>query len=317
VSIYLIIILAIIPMFTAFNIIDLYYQSQMNYRHIIKGLLVSTFLIGATKLLLIYLGYDLKYFVYCYLFESFLLSLVYCYYFFFKSEFNYSDLKCNLITIKGLILKGLPLIISSVFIVIYMKIDQLMLMKYCGSSCVGLYSAATRLSEAWYVIPITITNALAPYLFSNTDSDDEFYKRLSNIFRLMWFMSISVAIITMFISSFAIDILFGENYSLSANILNIHIWAGIFVSLGLVQGKFWIAKGLQNKVLIVTSVSCATNVVLNILLIPEFGALGAAYATLISYGVGTLFVPLFIKEARTMALLLVGCLFGMRVKNAQ
>ena len=52
----------------------------------------------------------------------------------------------------------------------------------------------------------------------------------------------------------------------------------------------FIAKGLQRFVLIGTSVGAMINIILNIILIPRWGPLGAAWATVISYNLAGFFI---------------------------
>jgi len=113
-------------------------------------------------------------------------------------------------------------------------------------------------------------------------------------------IAIAVAIpITLFGNSLML-FLFGSSYLGSGDVLMVHVWTGVFVALGVAQGKFWVASNLQKKAVLIT-ISCGfLNVVLNYLFIPRYGILGSASATLLSYMLGSLIFPLFIKEAKSM-----------------
>ena len=54
------------------------------------------------------------------------------------------------------------LLLSSIAVVVYMKIDQIMLGQMVGDEAVGIYSAAVRVSEVWYFIPTTIVASVFP-----------------------------------------------------------------------------------------------------------------------------------------------------------
>jgi PST family polysaccharide transporter len=83
-------------------------------------------------------------------------------------------------------------------------------------------------------------------------------------------------------------------------ILSIHIWASIFVFMGLVQSPWNIAEGLTKLYLKRTIVGAIINVVLNLLLIPIYSGIGAAIATVISYGFSSFVLNAFDVRTRKL-----------------
>ena len=79
----------------------------------------------------------------------------------------------------------------------------------------------------------------------------------------------------------------------------IHIWASIFVFLGVASGRWFIIENLQRFTLINTSIGAILNVGLNLIFIPKFGLIGAAYATLISYGIAAYLMNSIWKVSRS------------------
>jgi len=82
--------------------------------------------------------------------------------------------------------------------------------------------------------------------------------------------------------------------------LAIHIWAGIFVFLGVASGKWFLIEGLQKYAFYRTLFGAVVNIVLNLIMIPKFGVLGAAWATVISYAAAGLFSDVLQKKTRTI-----------------
>jgi PST family polysaccharide transporter len=78
--------------------------------------------------------------------------------------------------------------------------------------------------------------------------------------------------------------MYGEAYIVSGSVLSIHIWASVFVFLGLGKGIWIVAEGLTNFSIISTTCGAVVNVMLNLVLIPQYKEVGAAIATVISYG---------------------------------
>lgn len=165
-----------------------------------------------------------------------------------------------------------------------MKIDQVMLGEMVGKDAVGIYSAAVRISEVWYFIPTAIVSSATPSIYTAKDKSEElYYQRIEKLLRLLILVSIAIAVPMTFLSGTIITILFGNNYLEAGSILAIHIWASLFVFMGVATSPWFIAEGLTHLSFRRTLVGAIINVVLNLFLIPTYAGLGAAIATVISY----------------------------------
>ena len=103
--------------------------------------------------------------------------------------------------------------------------------------------------------------------------------------------------------------MFGHRYDAAAPVLAVHIWASLFVAWGVAQEPWNIAEGLLRLTLIRTVIGAAVNIGLNLALIPRYGSLGAAWATLIAYAfaavLGNLLSPktrrIFVLQVKSLA----------------
>jgi len=164
-----------------------------------------------------------------------------------------------------------------------MKIDQIMLGQMVGDEAVGIYSAAVRVSEVWYFIPTTIVASVFPAILeAKKRSEAQYYQRLQRLYDLMVWLSVSVALPMTLLSTPIVTLLFGEAFAASGPVLAIHIWAALFVFLGVASGKWFLAENRQLLSFQRTALGMIVNVILNFLLIPGFGVMGAAIATVIS-----------------------------------
>jgi len=162
---------------------------------------------------------------------------------------------------------------------------------------VGIFSAAVRLSEAWYFIPSVITNSILPALIKEREVNQENYlHKLQQSFKIMAFLGIITAIIISFSASYIIKILYGPAYTGAAPILAVHTWTSVFVFLGFASGNWFVVENLQKYVFYRTLAGAVINVCLNLILIPAYGGLGAAFATLISQFVASYFFNLFKRK---------------------
>jgi len=192
-----------------------------------------------------------------------------------------------------------PILLSAVAVVIYMKIDQIMLGQMLGARAVGIYSAATRISELWYFVPMAIVTSASPIIMANWEQDrDAYVRKMIMLFRVMIGLSILVALPVTFFGNDVIRILYGEHYKDAGVILAIHIWAGLFVALNVSQWPAVFSEGLMIATLIRTSLGAITNVLLNLALIPTYGMVGAAVATILSYGVAAVLANVMFSGGR-------------------
>ena len=164
-------------------------------------------------------------------------------------------------------------------------------------------------------MPMAITSSVFPAIINaKKQSEELYYQRLQKLYDLMVWLAVAIALPTTFLAPWIIRVLYGEAFLLAAGVLSIHIWAGVFVGLGVAQGKFWLSNNMQKQQFLIT-LSCALiNIVLNIVLIRIYGVKGAAISTLISYAIGSSLLPLCIKDARRMMRLTYNslCMLGIK-----
>ena len=178
-----------------------------------------------------------------------------------------------------------PLLFSGLAVIIYMKIDQIMLGQMAGKRELGYYSVAVRLSELWYFIPTALASSVFPSIIrSRQGKDPQIYqKRLQLFYDAMVGSSYLVVIPLVLLATPLVLLMFGTEYAQSAPILMVHAWALIFVSIGLARSRWLVAENLVRFSLFATSLGAIINLAANYLLIPKYAGLGAAWATVIAY----------------------------------
>ena len=200
---------------------------------------------------------------------------------------------------KTLLKDSWPLILSGMAIMVYMRIDQIMLGQMLGDEAVGIYSAAVRISEVWYFIPTAIVASVFPSIIeAKKQSEALYYQQLQKLYDLMVLLALAVAVPMTFLSDWIIELLFGGAYGQAGNVLAIHIWSGLFVFLSVASGKWFVVENLTMLALKRNLYGAALNVILNLVLIPNWGMQGAAMATLISYSVAAYFSDFLLLRTR-------------------
>lgn len=200
---------------------------------------------------------------------------------------------------KNLLRQGWPLILSGLAMTVYLKIDQIMIGQFLDDRHVGIYAAAARISEVWYFFPGSIVASVFPAIIeARKKSAALFRARFLNLYRLMILISLVVALPMTFLSGKIVPLIFGPEYVAAGPILSIHIWAGVFFSLGAASTKWYIVEHRQTLLLQRSLLGAVTNVVLNLVLIPLCGNVGAAIATVVSYSMAGLFFDALTRSTR-------------------
>ncbi len=309
----IIIILGLLTFINSFNVIASYFHSQVKSKFYAMAGLVGVIISALLKVYLILGNYSLIYFVYVLAFDViFLVSgLIW---FYSKSGESLLRWKFSWSIAKDLLKDAWPLILSGIIISIYMKIDQVMIKEFLGNGEVGQYSAAVRLSEAWYFIPTIICSSLFPAIINAKLKDDTLYMdRLQRLYNLMVVLGAVIILPVLTLSDWMIQLLYGEAFQRSAGVLDIHILGSVFVFLGVANQKWFISENYQAYNIICLGAGMLVNIVLNVIMIPKMGIMGAAYATLISQFVASVLAPAFFKKTRNSFYMMLRALFFVQV----
>ena len=295
----LIFIIGSTPIFQSFNVIDMYFQSKVLSKYVVYANLISLSISSVIKIFLILTEAPLIDFAFVILIDSLVLALGFIF-FYHHNRLSLSTWKFNKQTAIFLLKSSWPLILSGIVVAVYTKIDQVMIKDILGNDAVGQYAAAVRLSEAWYFIPTVVATSLFPAIINAQQNKELYYIRLQKLYDLMVWMAIAIALPLTFLSTWIVAFLYGDAYQQASEVLVVHIWAGVFVFLGVASGKWFILENLQKLAFYRTFFGMLINVILNLLWIKDFGIIGAAYATLISYGVAGVLFDFFNTKTRAV-----------------
>jgi O-antigen/teichoic acid export membrane protein len=178
---------------------------------------------------------------------------------------------------------GFVLALSFVATAIYLRIDQVMLHRMASDEVLGHYVAAVRVSELFELLPAAFVSSLFPLLCISVADPARFRRHLDLGYR---YMVLAAAVLAVFFCVGArplVHLLYGRQYSATAPLLAVLIWSELAIFFGTMVGNALIAAGLQRYFLWPTALGAAVNVALNIYLIPRWGAMGAAWATVAAY----------------------------------
>jgi PST family polysaccharide transporter len=281
-ALWIIVILASQFIFQAFSITLVYwFNSQVQARYIVWANNIAYILYTLVRIGLILSKAPLISFAWASLGQVFIYAVAVAAFYrisgqtFFAWQISFSRA-------RRLIGNSWPLLVSSLAIMVYTKIGQVMLGNMVDAKELGIYSAAIRLSELWYFIPMAISSSVFPALVRSRDNDgDEVF------FDVMAGSAYLIVIPLVLLATFLVKFLFGPDYIGADSMLRIHAWAILIGSLGVTRSRWLVAEDMIPFYMLTTVLGALTNVAMNFFLIPEYGGLGAAWAVVISQAVST------------------------------
>jgi O-antigen/teichoic acid export membrane protein len=309
-AVTLVAVLAAASVMQTFDVIDLWFQSGMQARYSVAAAGAAFVLAALLRIALILARSPLPAFAWAALFEAAVASggllLVYRARGGSARAWRWSPARA-----RSLVADGWPLMLSSVMILVYLRIDQVMLGQMTSPLELGAYSAAVKLVEVWYFVPTTLVAAIFPTIVEARRAGEQvFYARLQRLYGLMAVSAYAVALPTCLLSRWIVTTLFGEAYAHAAPMLAVLVWSILFTNLGVARSSFLTTMNLTRPYFMTVALGAVVNVALNLLLIPRWGGMGAVIASCVAYWLAThgscfVYRPLFRTGAMlTRAMLL-------------
>jgi O-antigen/teichoic acid export membrane protein len=193
---------------------------------------------------------------------------------------------------KKLILNAIPLGLISIFIILFVKVDTIMLSKMAGDIAVGWYNAAVNLVQSLSFITGALMAAIFP-VFSkfNESSKDSFNKLYEKSFQYLLIIILPIGIGTSLLADKFILLIYGVAYVNSIIALQILIWWYVLGSMSWLIGTVLNSTNRQ-KVFVMSSAFCLIfNIIANLFLIPILSYVGASIVTIATEAI--LFILLF------------------------
>lgn len=183
---------------------------------------------------------------------------------------------------------GSKIIIGNIALILNLQLDILILGILSFSSEVGVYSVGIKFSNIILLIP----NVVGPILYSHWSTDDVKLENVLSVLRPVFQLTFTLAVIVGIFSKFVIPFLYGDEFLNAIWVVWILAFGVGLMSITYVISNVFSTDGRPGVSSMVLWIGLAVNVIFNLIFIPQFGAVGAAIASLISYttiSIATLF----------------------------
>ncbi|HVU32606.1 MAG TPA: oligosaccharide flippase family protein [Opitutaceae bacterium] len=192
-----------------------------------------------------------------------------------------------------------PLLITTLAISVYRRIDVVILARLLDSREAGLYAAAVRVSEIGYLAPMILLNASFPQLTRWHSDDPAAYRRaMGDFYRQVTWAGAGFATVMTVAAPWLVRLLFGHAFAAAAVPLAVHAWTAVFIAHGVARSQWLLLENRQLDGLWLAAGGAVANVALNFILVPRLGIAGAAVAAVAALAFNMGVLPVFFPRVR-------------------
>jgi O-antigen/teichoic acid export membrane protein len=279
---YVMSLLLISLILDSFLVYRMYFSAIEKSKYLSMSTIISVTISSIFKLIFILLKLNVIWFAFAVVIEK--MTHVLALRKFYNDNSSPKRTEYNKDLAKSMMSDSWPLIITSFSGLLYVYADQILIEYFLDFTQVGLYAAPVKLAMFFFVIPSMVSNIIYPRimdLYKNL-SNDEYIKNLEFIYFLNFIVAFFIFLFFYFFGEQVLLLLFGKEYSLSADVLVIYSFSLIFLFFSANNNKLLMIDNLQKMMVLRNMIGLGVNIVLNIVLIPKFGIIGAAFSTVLA-----------------------------------
>lgn len=310
-----IIVVALCSMGAIFHVAEVFnYWFQNQYKSKITAIatLVAYIVVSAYRILLLFLKADVRWFAAAASLDY--IAVAVCLLIAYKRHagphLRWSKRKC-----KALLSVSYHYILSAMMVSVYGQTDKLMLKQMLNETEVGFYSIATHVCTLWTFVLQAIIDSIYPSILRfKLENKEKYEKKNRQLYAIVFYMSCAVSVLFLLFGNCAISILYGDEYMPAADVLKVVTWYTAFSYLGVARNAWIVSEKCQKYLKYMYSGAAVINVILNAVFIPLMGAVGAALASLITQVFTSIVLPMFFKEMRPNARLMLEAILLQKLK---
>lgn len=280
----------------SFCVIRNYFTSLVWNEYIVKTEITRTLIGAGIKVVLLLLHAPLVWFIAATLFDTVLIAGGYLVSYRSKID-SVRKWRFDKDTAKYLIKQSFPLAVSLSAVLIYHRIDQVMVGKMLTNTELGYYSVACKFVEIIMFIPTILAQTVVPVLVRMHKQNFSAYRSKTQQFvNITVWICIIISIMVALSSHWIILFTFGEQYLPATIALQVLVFKSVGDALSATAGNMIIIENKQKYAWIRSVTACFVCVGLNLLFIPRWGLIGTAVASILTYFYAGTFSNIFIPR---------------------
>ena len=282
--------------FQCYEVFQYWYQVELKMKYVSIATMLALTVTAAWRIYLLSTGASVEFFALTNSIRYLVCGFVVIVIFFINTRIK---LRFSLVDLKYLLSMSYHYIVSSLAVTLYSQIDKVMIGNQIGSEALGLYTAGSTIACLWEFIPNAIINSARPIILEKKEkSYEQYIKLLQMLFLGITILGIIVGIGVTLLGELGIWILYGKEYSGAYWPLVIILWSTSFAMISTARGIWLVAEDLNHFAKDFTIAGAIVNVILNSVLIPICGIVGASIATFASQITVCFIMPYCFKKTR-------------------
>lgn len=264
--------------FRAIELMQCWFHSKLQAKYPSIMALCAYAIVSAYRIYLLMTGKNIFWFAVVNSVEYGLLgiSLVLIYYKLGAQKLSFSFLR-----VKSLFSRSKYYILAAMMVTVFQNTDHIMLKIISGDLENGFYSAAVTSAGVCQFVYLTITDSARPVILAGKKEESvDYEKNISRLYCIITYMALAQGVCFTFFAKPIIYILYGEEYLAAVPVLQFLVWYIAFVFMGSVRNIWILAEGKQSIIWKLNLAGALLNIAINFVLIPRWGACGAAVASL-------------------------------------
>ena len=299
----------VLLIFQAFEMIQYWFQAKLLSKYCSISMLLSYVIITLFQLYLLITSKSVYWFALSYSIDYLLISI---FLIFFYKKNGKSKFKFSKKTFSKLLKNSKYYIISSMMVTIFAQTDKVMLKLMINNKAVGYYSAAVTCANMLAFVFAAVIDSIRPTVYeAQKESKMKFENRMIQMYSIIIYFSLFVSLFITIFSPLIIKILYGNSYTESIPALRLIVWYTTFSYLGTIRNVWIIAVNKQKHLWKINLSGALLNIILNSFLIPLYGIMGAAFASLMTQIFTNFIIGFIIKDIKDNNKLMVKSLNPM------
>jgi len=282
--------------FAALEMMQYWFQYKLLSKYSSVIMLVAYLFVSAYKIYLLASAKSVYWFAFSHSVEYGFIGILLIV-FYFKNDGN--RLSFSWKRAKKMLAKSKHYIFAALMVVIIQNTDHIMLTSMSGKAENGFYSAAITSAAVVQFVFTAIMDSFRPLILSSKKTDEiEYEKNMSGLYSIITYLSLAQSIAFTIFAPLIIKILYGADYSAAVPVLRILTWYCAFSYMGTIRNIWLLAEQKQKFLPIINLCGVVFNIVLNAILIPFYGAIGAAFASFVTQFMMNFVLGFIIKPIR-------------------
>lgn len=272
---------SLLLIFQAFELVQYWFQAKLLSKYMAVISFFAYGIVSAYKFTLLVVGAEVYLFALSNSLDSCLMAILL---FVAYKKLGGAKLSFSLRVGKRMFHSSKHYIVSSLMVTVFAQTDKIMLKAMVNEAAVGYYSAAITCAGIAAFVFGAIIDSFRPSIFLHKKLEDVvgYEKSIQRLYGIIIYLALSQSVVMTVLAPKIILILYGEGFIPAVLALQIVVWYTTFSYMGSVRNIWILSENKQKYLWILNLGGALMNILLNALLIPEFGIYGAAFASLVT-----------------------------------